>query len=109
MSLIGGNRQINAALHRIAITQIRAHHPAKDLYASRKANGDGGLEALRVLKRDLSNTEPSRPTPKHKSPSPRDPMKGRGILPPSASNEPETQLCAPNNAAVQRAVGPVRE
>ena len=51
-----GNRQINAALHRIAITQIRVHQPAKDLYARRKANGDGGLEAIRVLKRHLSNT-----------------------------------------------------
>ena len=30
--------------------------PPKDLYARRKANGDGGLEAIRVLKRHLSNT-----------------------------------------------------
>ena len=50
-----GNRQLNAALHRIAITQIRVHQPAKQLYARRRANGDGGLEALRVLKRRLSD------------------------------------------------------
>jgi transposase len=50
-----GNRQLNAALHRIAITQIRVHPPAIDLYRRRRANGDGGLEALRVLKRRLSD------------------------------------------------------
>jgi transposase len=50
-----GNRQLNAALHRIALTQIHWHPPAKALYARRRANGDGGLEALRVLKRRLSD------------------------------------------------------
>jgi transposase len=49
------NRQINAAIHRIAITQTRVPPPAKQLYERRKANGDGNLEALRVLKRHLSN------------------------------------------------------
>ena len=51
-----GNRQINSALHMIAISQLRWHQPAKDLFARRKASGDSGLEALRVLKRHLSNT-----------------------------------------------------
>jgi transposase len=51
-----GNRQLNAALHRIALTQIRCHPPAQALFARRKASGDGGLEALRVLKRRLSDT-----------------------------------------------------
>jgi transposase len=50
-----GNRQLNAALHRIAMTQARCHQPAKDLITRRKAGGDGGLEALRVLKRRLSD------------------------------------------------------
>jgi transposase len=50
-----GNRQLNAALHRIAMTQARCHQPAKDLISRRKAGGDGGLEALRVLKRRLSD------------------------------------------------------
>jgi transposase len=50
-----GNRQLNAALHRIALTQIHWHPPAKDLYARRRAGGDGGMEALRVLKRRLSD------------------------------------------------------
>jgi transposase len=50
-----GNRQLNAAIHRIALTQVRWHPPAQALIARRRANGDGGLEALRVLKRRLSD------------------------------------------------------
>lgn len=50
-----GNRQLNAALHRIALTQARLHPGARDLLARRRANGDGGLEALRILKRHLSD------------------------------------------------------
>lgn len=50
-----GNRQLNAALHRIALTQARCHPGARTLIARRRANGDGGLEALRVLKRRLSD------------------------------------------------------
>ena len=33
-----GNRQLNAALHRIAISQIRVHEPAKALFEKRNAN-----------------------------------------------------------------------
>ena len=51
-----GNRQTNAALHMNPISQLRWHQPAKELFARRKASGDSGLEALRVLKRHLSNT-----------------------------------------------------
>jgi transposase len=50
-----GNRQLNAALHRIALTQARCHPDARALLARRRAGGDGGLEALRVLKRHLSD------------------------------------------------------
>src|SRR5579862_3118682 len=50
-----GNRQLNAALHRIALTQAHWHPAARALLARRRANGDGGLEALRVLKRRLSD------------------------------------------------------
>lgn len=50
-----GNRQLNAALHRIALTQAHWHPDARALLARRRANGDGGLEALRVLKRRLSD------------------------------------------------------
>jgi transposase len=50
-----GNRQLNAALHRIALTQAHYHPGARALIARRRANGDGGLEALRILKRRLSD------------------------------------------------------
>ncbi|MEV8195498.1 IS110 family transposase [Rhodococcus pyridinivorans] len=50
-----GNRQLNAAIHRIALTQARCHEDARVLLARRKAGGDGGMEALRVLKRRLSD------------------------------------------------------
>jgi transposase len=50
-----GNRQLNAALHRIALTQARCHADAKTLITRRKNGGDSGLEALRVLKRHLSD------------------------------------------------------
>ncbi|MCC3333003.1 IS110 family transposase [Nocardia abscessus] len=50
-----GNRQLNAALHRIALTQARCHPDARALLARRKAKGDGGMEALRILKRRLSD------------------------------------------------------
>jgi transposase len=50
-----GNRQLNAALHRMAMTQMRAHPDAKAMIERRRASGDGGMEALRVLKRRLSD------------------------------------------------------
>ncbi len=50
-----GNRQLNAALHRIALTQAHWHEPAKLMMQRRKAGGDSGMEALRVLKRRLSD------------------------------------------------------
>lgn len=50
-----GNRQLNAAIHRIALTQARIHPPARELLNRRKNNGDGGMEALRILKRRLSD------------------------------------------------------
>jgi transposase len=49
-----GNRQLNAALHRIAITQLRCHEPAKAYYAKRLAAGDTRPEAIRRLKRRLA-------------------------------------------------------
>ena len=50
-----GNRQLNAALHRIALTQAHWHPEARAMITRRKAAGDGGLEALRILKRRLSD------------------------------------------------------
>lgn len=50
----GGNRQLNAALHRIAITQIRLDGPGREYYQRRRAGGDSTMEALRALKRRLA-------------------------------------------------------
>lgn len=50
----GGNRQLNAALHRIAVTQTRLDGPGRDYYARRRSNGDTTMEALRALKRRLA-------------------------------------------------------
>ena len=52
----GGNRQLNAAFHRIAVTQLRCHQPAKDYIARRLAEGKTKREALRCLKRHLVRT-----------------------------------------------------
>jgi transposase len=52
----GGNRQLNCALHRIAITQGRVHPPAR-AYLERKQNeGKSRREAIRCLKRQLART-----------------------------------------------------
>lgn len=50
-----GNRQLNAAIHRIAITQKRLHPDAQDYLERRTSNGDTNTEALRALKRRLSD------------------------------------------------------
>lgn len=50
-----GNRQLNAALYRIALTQSQWHPEAKAMIARRRAQGDSKREALRVLKRRLSD------------------------------------------------------
>jgi len=50
-----GNRQLNAAIHRIAVTQMRIHQPAMDYLERRTAMGNTKTEALRALKRRLSD------------------------------------------------------
>jgi transposase len=49
-----GNRQLNAAIHRIAITQLRIHEPARDYMAKKRAEGKTKPEALRALKRNIT-------------------------------------------------------
>ncbi len=50
-----GNRQINASIHRIAVTQKRCHDDAKTYLERRMASGNTKTEALRALKRKLSD------------------------------------------------------
>lgn len=49
-----GNRQLNAALHRIAVTQIRLDGLGRVYYRHRQNCGDSNPEALRCLKRRLA-------------------------------------------------------
>src|SRR4051794_40403736 len=48
-----GNRQLNAAVHRIALTQIRLDGLGQAYYRKKKAEGMSNCEALRCLKRRL--------------------------------------------------------
>lgn len=50
-----GNRQLNTAIHRIAITQARYHPDARHYLQQRRDNGDTKPESLRALKRRLSD------------------------------------------------------
>ena len=49
-----GNRQLNRALHQIAITQVRLHEPARSYIERTRARGKSYREALRCLKRHLA-------------------------------------------------------
>ena len=64
----GGNRQINAALHRVIVTRARCHTPTRDYIARRRAEGKSTREAIRCLKRYLTRhvwrlLQPSHPVP----------------------------------------------
>jgi len=50
----GGNRQINAAIHRIAVTRARCHPQTRDYIAQRRAEGKTNRDAIRCLKRHLT-------------------------------------------------------
>jgi transposase len=49
-----GNRQLNAALHRMAVTQLRTHPAARAFFERKRQEGKGKREALRCLKRHLA-------------------------------------------------------
>ena len=51
----GGNRRVNAILHRMAVTQLRCEPRAQAIYANARANHHTKKEARRVLKRHLSD------------------------------------------------------
>lgn len=51
-----GNRQLNVALHRIAITQVRLGGPGRDYYDKKRAAGKTNTETYRCLRRHLART-----------------------------------------------------
>lgn len=50
-----GNRQVNRVLHTMAIVQLRTPTEGRDYYDRKKASGKGSMEAMRCLKRRLSD------------------------------------------------------
>jgi transposase len=50
----GGNRQLNTAIHRIALTRARCHPETRDYLARKRAEGKSTKEAIRCLKRHLA-------------------------------------------------------
>ena len=50
-----GDRQLNYCLHVVAITQLKHDCPGRDYYLHKRASGKGHKEALRCLKRRLSD------------------------------------------------------
>jgi transposase len=53
---LGGNRRLNHALHIAAITQARYPGPGRNLYRRKLAEGKTKKEALRALKRRISDS-----------------------------------------------------
>ena len=51
----GGNRQLNVVLHRIALTQMRVGGRGHDYIQHRRACGDTTKEAIRALRRRISD------------------------------------------------------
>ena len=51
----GGNRRVNACLHRMAVTQLRCDSRARRIYDDGRRRGQTRKEAVRILKRLLSD------------------------------------------------------
>ncbi len=49
----GGNRQVNAAIHRIAVTRARCDPRTRDYINRKKAEGKTTRDAIRCLKRHI--------------------------------------------------------
>jgi Transposase IS116/IS110/IS902 family len=65
-----GNRQLNAALHRIAVTQIRLDGLGRAYYHKRFNTGASKTEALRSLIGGVSPCPRRPPPPPHRPPKP---------------------------------------
>jgi transposase len=51
----GGNRRVNSVLHLMAVTQLRCEPRARQIYDDARRRGHTKKEAMRILKRHLSN------------------------------------------------------
>ena len=64
----GGNRQVDAALHRVIVTRARCHQPTRHYIDRRRSEGKSTREASRCLKRYLTRRvwrllQPAGPNP----------------------------------------------
>jgi transposase len=99
----GGNRQLNAAVHRIAITQPRCHQPARDYLARRLSDGKTKREAIRCLKRHLVRTIHTTMTTSHNTPTPTPALTQEQPLPPIGHSPGRSrELDAPRDRLTRR-------
>jgi transposase len=70
----GGNRRVNAILHRMAVTQLRCEPRAQAIYQNARARGHTKREARRILKRHLSDVIHRRMTRDHERHTARAPL-----------------------------------
>jgi transposase len=88
----GGNRQLNCALHRIAVVQGRTHKPAQTYLSRKETEGKTRREALRALKRHLARTiwralqEAQNPEPQQQTAQTQEPTNPPTKTPPAAAN-----------------------
>jgi transposase len=99
-----GNRQLNHAIHMAAVTQIRFRHsPGRAFYDRKIAEGKTPKEALRALKRRISDTlyaamiaDARRQTAKAKAGSGGQP--GNDSVASAAGSHPETPALRPSHS-----------
>jgi transposase len=71
----GGNRQLNAAIHRVAVTRARCHPETRAYLDRKRSEGKTTKDAIRCLKRHLARriwhllADPARPAQGHPHPS----------------------------------------
>ena len=63
-----GNRQINRVLHTMAVVQLRNPTEGRAYFHGRKADGKTSMEAMRALKRRLSDLVYGSCSPTHSNP-----------------------------------------
>jgi transposase len=86
----GGNRQINATIHRIAVTRLRCHPETQDYVARKRAEGKSTKEAIRCLKA----TSPA--------------VSGACSKPPRPEQDTHTHQFLDKGAAKQQSAAPAR-
>jgi transposase len=64
----GGNRQLNTAIHRVAVTRARCHPESRACIERKRSEGKTNRDAIRCLKRHLARRvwlllQPHDPTP----------------------------------------------